>query len=330
MTFESLDRMLRKYTKEESIQKKTGALWIDPADSETKKVIQNYTKSGTHLSSYPLLTSSSEHFAMSRQSRFAAVPEHSHTWFEIQYIYSGQCTNTINNTPVTLTEGQFLCLDTDVLHSVSAAGENDIIINLLIHQDYCKKYLSNPFTRNDAVTDFFASLLSDRISHNRYLVITESPELHFFMRYLMCQYFSPAIISEMIYENTISLILAEMTKISEAESFMGVSFSNDNTALILQYISGNFHTCTLQSTADFFKISPSYLSRLIKEQTGMTYKQLIQHLKLTCAENLLLNTSMPVEVICHEAGYENQSHFYKLFSQKYGCTPKEYRQKHES
>lgn len=330
MNFNALDRMLRRYTKEETIQKKTGVIWISPTDTETKKLVQTYYKSGTHLPSYPLLASSPQHFALSKQSRFAAVPEHSHSWFEIQYIYSGCCEEVVNNVSIQLTEGQLLCLDTDVLHSVGAAGENDIIINLLIHKDYCKKYLSNPFARDDAVTDFFASLLSDRISHNRYLLINETPELHFFMLYLMCQYYSPDITSEMVYENTISLILAEITKISETEAFMGVSFANENTALILKYISGNFRTCTLQSVAAFFKISPSYLTKLIKTQTGMTYKQLVQHLKLTCAENLLLNTAMPVETVCHEAGYENQSYFYKLFLQKYGCTPKEYREGYEN
>lgn len=328
MNIKSLDRLLRRYTKEETVQKETGVAWIEPTDIETLKIVQNYYKSGRHLHSYPLLSSSPQHFVLSKQSRFAAVPEHSHNWLEIQYIYSGHCNEVVNNTSIHLTAGQFLCLDTDVLHSVEAAGENDIIINLLIHKDYCKKYLSNPFVKDDSVTNFFASLLSDRINHNRYLIINETPDLHFFMLYLMCQYYSPSITSELIYENTISLIMAEITKISETDSIMGTSFTTENTALILKYISSNFRTCTAQSVADFFKISTSYLTKLIKKQTGMTYKQLIQHLKLTCAKNLLFNTSMPIENICHEAGYKNQSHFYKLFSEKYECTPKEYRERY--
>lgn len=330
MTFEALDSLLKNYTKDENIQKKTGTLWIDPADEQTKRMIKKYQLSNKNVPFFQDLQSCPEHFIISKQSRFAPVPEHSHSWLEIQYVYSGHCIETINDTPVTVTEGQLLCLDTDVLHSVEAAGENDIIVNILIHQEYCKKYLSNPFAKKDPVTDFFSSLLSDRINHNRYLIIQESPALHFFLRYLMCQYFSPAITSGMICENTISLILAEMTIISEKDSFMGTPLNSDNATQILQYLSSNFRICTLQSVADFFRISPSYLTKLIKKQTGLTYKQLIQQLKLSCAENLLRNTQLPVDVICHEAGYENQSHFYKLFEQKYGCTPNEYRKKDDS
>ncbi len=327
MTFEALDRLLKSYTTDEKIQKQTGVLWIDPSDAKLGQMIRKYQKSNKNVPFFQDLLSRPEHFIISKQSRFAPVPEHSHSWFEIQYVYSGHCTEIVNGTPLTVSEGQLLCLDTDVLHSVAAAEENDIIINLLIHKDYCKKYLSNPFANEDAVTHFFSSLLSDRINHNRYLIIRENPALHFFLRYLMCQYFSPTVTSGMVYENTIALILAEMTALSENETFAGTSLNADNIAQILQYLRSNFRTCTLQSVSDFFKISTSHLTKLVKNQTGMTYKQLVQHLKLSCAENLLLNTQMPIDVICHEAGYENQSHFYKLFFQKHGCTPKEYREK---
>lgn len=324
MTFQELDKMLRRYTKDEQIQKETGELWFDLTDVNTRRMVENYKRT-KRLSFFQDLQSCPERFKISKQSRFAPVPEHSHNWFEIQYVYTGHSSGIVNGEPVTLPEGGIMCLDTDVVHSVDAAEAGDIIVNLLIHEDYCKKFLSNPFHQKDSVSRLFSSILSDRVSHNRYVIVQETPELHFFMRYLMCQYFSETVISQMVYENAISLILAEMSSALETSARESGTFGYENAVLIQQYISSNFRTCTLQSVADFFKISPGYLTKMIKKQTGMSYKQLIQDLKLTCAENLLAKTQMPVGMVCYESGYENQSHFYKLFYQKYGCTPNEYR-----
>jgi len=42
---------------------------------------------------------------------------------------------------------------------------------------------------------------------------------------------------------------------------------------------------------------------------------------------LLTSTSIPVEEIIVEVGYENSSYFHRLFKERYGMTPKQYRDK---
>ena len=43
------------------------------------------------------------------------------------------------------------------------------------------------------------------------------------------------------------------------------------------------------------------------------------------AEKLIVNSKIPITEIIFSVGYENTNFFYKMFSLKYGCTPKEYR-----
>ena len=47
------------------------------------------------------------------------------------------------------------------------------------------------------------------------------------------------------------------------------------------------------------------------------------------AAYFLTETDMPVEQIIAKVGYENSSHFHKLFREEYGVTPKKYRAKYE-
>ena len=45
---------------------------------------------------------------------------------------------------------------------------------------------------------------------------------------------------------------------------------------ILRYIEGNYRTCSLESTAKFFNMNPNYMTTLLKNRTGHSYKDLIQ------------------------------------------------------
>ena len=77
-------------------------------------------------------------------------------------------------------------------------------------------------------------------------------------------------------------------------------------------------------------MNPNYLSNYIKKQTGHTFTQLVQDQRLMYAGSLLRNTDIPVAETANMAGYENVSFFYKKFLEKYGCSPKEYRNRYAS
>ena len=49
-------------------------------------------------------------------------------------------------------------------------------------------------------------------------------------------------------------------------------------------------------------------------------------LKLNQAKSLLLGTDMPVKIIAFETGFESIYHFSKVFKEKTGSSPSQYRQ----
>ena len=64
-----------------------------------------------------------------------------------------------------------------------------------------------------------------------------------------------------------------------------------------------------------------------KKQTCQTFTELLQNEKLKVAENLLITTSLTMQDIIQEVGYENISYFYIIFKKKYAMTPQMYREK---
>ena len=76
-----------------------------------------------------------------------------------------------------------------------------------------------------------------------------------------------------------------------------------------------------------FHFQKDYFNRLIKKNTGMTYSEYLQNIRLSEAQKLLLHTEMSISDIAEHVGYHNKGYFYKIFTQKYGMTPAEYRKK---
>ncbi|MEK4060022.1 MULTISPECIES: helix-turn-helix domain-containing protein [Paenibacillus] len=72
--------------------------------------------------------------------------------------------------------------------------------------------------------------------------------------------------------------------------------------------------------------SHAYVCRMFREHLGMSPTQYINELRISYAENLLLNTDMEIVDISLEIGLENVSYFYDLFKRRHNLTPHRYRQ----
>jgi AraC-like DNA-binding protein len=72
-------------------------------------------------------------------------------------------------------------------------------------------------------------------------------------------------------------------------------------------------------------ISGGYLSDLLKLETGKSTKDHIYAHLIELAKNKLLNSTLPVSEIAFNLGFEYPQHFSKLFKNKTGYSPSQYR-----
>lgn len=82
---------------------------------------------------------------------------------------------------------------------------------------------------------------------------------------------------------------------------------------------------TVQSVAEAFDISTSYLSHVFKKTTGQTLIQYVIRRRIGEAQTLLISTSKPVKAVAEQVGYDNTSYFNMLFSRNVGMPPLKYR-----
>lgn len=274
------------------------------------------------------ISSSYANLALLKQNRFETVPLHIHNWIELNYMYSGNCTFTINGETIELTEGQMCLIDTNAVHSVSRCGENDILMNFLINKNYLNTSFFDRLAENNYLTTFFIETLSNRTAHDNYIFFhsEENENIPTLVKMFMCEYYDTSIGSEHIIDSLMTLILCELINIFEHD----LTYKNqtvDNAVIpMIRYIERNYNNCTLESMAEFFNMHPNYLSSYIKKHTGKSYKELIQTQRLQQAAELLKNTKLSANDICIHVGYQNNSFFFRKFKEHFGCSPKEYRE----
>ncbi|MBO5486326.1 MAG: helix-turn-helix transcriptional regulator, partial [Eubacterium sp.] len=86
---------------------------------------------------------------------------------------------------------------------------------------------------------------------------------------------------------------------------------------------------TLDVLADTFNLSKPYLSKYIKEKSGMTFQDAVKKARMKKARRLLKETNQTVESIAASVGYENVEHFNRLFKKAYDMTPVQFRRQYK-
>ncbi len=282
---------------------------------------------------FPFVDSPNPNITIVKTGRFFPVPMHIHPWVEIGYMYSGSCQHTIKDKTYTFTKGQLYILDSDTPHAIGYLGENNIHISIVLEKQYFTDSFFTRFSENSILSKFLINSISKHTSHDNFLLFNSenNRRIHTYIAELLCEHINPSINSVDIINNYIALLFLELVNVYETDQIKPqLNHTQSNILPILKYIETNYKTCDLKSTAAFFSMNPNYLTTFIKKNTGYSFKQLIQHQRFQFINSQLLNTSLPIETIALSAGYENTTYFYKKYKEAFGCSPKEFRDKHNS
>ena len=72
--------------------------------------------------------------------------------------------------------------------------------------------------------------------------------------------------------------------------------------------------------------SPDYLSTQFKVKTGKNFKDYISNLRIQKAEELLMCSEFKISEVAELMGYNDSGYFIKVFKNKLGCTPSQFRE----
>lgn len=141
--------------------------------------------------------------------------------------------------------------------------------------------------------------------------------------------FEKIIHKEFIKINECQKLIEEERKDSDYKLSFKISKCRKEIKKVIEYINHNLDKkLNLEILAKVVSMNESYLSRLFKEELGMTISDYTKKARLEKAKELLKEKSTRIKDVAISVGINDQLYFSRLFTKTYNVTPSEYKEKY--
>ena len=244
---------------------------------------------------------------------------HDHSAVEILLTLEGMVTYTIEDKIYQVRKGEILIVPPDTLHSLTMGEgssrylflfESDAIMTMRDIKSMAT-YFHKPFHLRDG---------SDAHVRIRELLLRarEAYEKREMMWNTMCY-------------SCILRVYATLGQryLSGIKPRTGDNMRNMDSEVInavMTYINNHYREeLSLEDVAKFAGFSRYYFSRSFKRQTGYSFKDYLCQKRLQVAMDLLIRTNRSMRDVATESGFGSVATFNRVFREKKGCTPTQYR-----
>lgn len=126
-------------------------------------------------------------------------------------------------------------------------------------------------------------------------------------------------------DELIKWLVGMLDEISEINMEEQISCRNE-VKKVIEYINKNYSkSITLNEAAEYAQISYAYLSQLFKQQTGKSFVDYLNEVRIKNAKNLLNESAMKVYEVAFNVGFKDPNYFIRVFKNITGMTPNEYK-----
>ncbi len=271
---------------------------------------------------------------VSFKKHYCYTPEfsHSHTYFEIIYVYEGSCVNTVRDVPLQLKTGDICFVTPGERHSIAVFDES-IVVNILVRTSTFQKAFFHIMEQGDILSDYLCRCLSGSVK-NRYLLIHTGDDafIQSQIAFLFLEsHYRERYSSEMLNNGFMTLFYYVLRNHIQNTEVEYRDRYNKDIIDILSYVRQNYAHISLESTAREFHYNPSYLSRLLRQSVGKSFSEMLRECRMTEACRLLVlpDGKLSVEEIGAAVGYPHVEHFIRTFRQVFDKTPTAYRRENQ-
>lgn len=253
---------------------------------------------------------------------------HWHTDVEILHMQKGQIQLFINGEPYLIEKDTIIFVNREELHNLHSVVPG-VLYDAAVFPleflsfdaiDYCQqKYLLPLIQKRLSFPRFIRSdhPCYEELLHQ--LRVIEQLHMTFPMGYQMA--------TKAALFQILSILIQHDALITESDSgTLPNERKLETLRQILVYLKEHINEkISLDDVAAQFYMSTNYFCKYFKKHFGCTFTGYINNMRLEQACRLLSETALPIMEISLQCGFDNLSYFNRLFRQKKGVTPSEYR-----
>lgn len=234
---------------------------------------------------------------------------HWHDYFELEIVLSGKGEHTHNNVKYKTERGSAFLLSYCDFHSFAFLTDVKLL-NIRFCEDLLDKELS----------DFIS------VGFHQFSCVFEEEELQ---QILKCaqELFEEKEKKDAFWEinmkNLISQIVITIIRKSKTEK---INTLPSMVQKAVSYLYQNYRSdISLEQLAEKLSVSPNHLGMLFKKNTGVSFNEYLNRIRLKYACNLLKTSDLSIKEIAFSSGYNSAEYFLSVFKKKLLITPNAYR-----
>ncbi len=266
---------------------------------------------------------------VNRHLRYSPCFFHSHDFFELSYVVSGQGLHYLSGEKIFLKKGDLSLMSLHTPHTISAFRDDTLIVNLMLRASTFHQTFFGILTGQDIISSFFSRALYTPDAHASLLFETGGDPV---IRDLILRIMEESLSDREYKDQMATALITELFIHLLRNHSQSLSLSNssgkrqDSTILvIITYMMKNCRDLTLGSLSSFFGYSERQMTRILQEYTGKNFTEILKQIRVEKACELLRNPHIPIPEVAETVGYSNPSHFYSVFREKLHMTPAVYR-----
>lgn len=256
-----------------------------------------------------------------RDAHFDMGGSHSHPYYEIYYLLSGQCRCFAGHSIYQLFPGDMVLLPPGVLHK------------MLYETDQPAERLTLSFTSEyvHSFRDDCGEAAWDHIFCRMHLTLPSTVQSEFvrLSGLLETESAGKDAFSRTLTRSLFFQMLAMIGRCQDA-SYEPRLLDQTQTAIqeSARYIYSHYEEpITLADAARAAHMNPTYFSKKFRESTGFGFKEYLTDLRLRKAAQLLVRTDAPITEIAGICGFSDGNYFGDAFRRSFGISPRAYRKR---
>jgi xylan 1,4-beta-xylosidase len=248
----------------------------------------------------------------------AYVGMHWHKEPELILVLDGSVTVTNSRQTFTLRKGDLIWINASEVHSLLETQDDNLLLVLQFDPDVfsgiCSEFLDRQYDVNPECPLEKTPAGEIRSAMTGILALSErQPEGYA----LNC--------TEMVYTILSRIRINANIRTGEERKNRGGTASV-RIKQIVDYLNSSYRDpVSLESLADHFRLSPFHISHIISEQTGFSFQEHLNFIRLHHAVDLMMTTDLRLIDISMEAGFSDPKYMNKYFHRLFGMNPSEMR-----
>jgi AraC-like DNA-binding protein len=263
------------------------------------------------------------------------VETHKHEFIEIAFIAYGSCMHTYHGYDVKLIPGDVFVITPHEEHSYKVSAKT-VIYNCLFYPEA----LGEDWDKLRNIKSIFDLLIVEpfyRLESERQAILhlepSEAASLESLLKKMVEEQEKKHGDFELIQKSNLIILLCLLGRVWEKqfnESKILYGGKRDLLAEAIHFIENNTNSeLKIEDIAARVYLSPNYFRKVFKELTGLTLIEYINRIRISKACKLLNEENMMVSQVAEMVGINDLNYFSRLFKSLAGCTPSEFKKKHE-